>query len=248
MVIPARFGASRLPGKPLLVIGDRPLIQWVWQRACASGAASVTIATDDARILEAAAAFGADCVMTSAQHASGTDRIAEIARAKGFAEEDIVVNLQGDEPMMPAAVVDAVAQALNSRPQTEIATAVAPILSLAEFLDPSCVKALRARDGHAPVLQPRAGALAARQRRGRSADPLCRSLAPRRHLRLPGGEPAAICRVAADAARGGRTARAAARARARHAYLSRRLVRGAAGGRRYAEDLERMRAQLQQAP
>jgi 3-deoxy-manno-octulosonate cytidylyltransferase (CMP-KDO synthetase) len=149
VVIPARFGASRLPGKPLLVIGDRPLIQWVWQRACASGAASVTIATDDARILEAAAAFGADCVMTSAQHASGTDRIAEIARAKGFAEEDIVVNLQGDEPMMPSAVVDAVAQALNARPQTEIATAVAPILSLAEFLDPSCVKALRARDGHA---------------------------------------------------------------------------------------------------
>ena len=149
VVIPARFAASRLPGKPLLTIGGRPLIQWVWQCAVASGAASVTIATDDARILQSALSFGADCMMTSPQHASGTDRIAEAARAKGFAAEDVVVNLQGDEPMMPASVVSAVAQALSTRPQTEIATAVAPIRSLREFLDPNCVKALRATDGRA---------------------------------------------------------------------------------------------------
>jgi 3-deoxy-manno-octulosonate cytidylyltransferase (CMP-KDO synthetase) len=149
VVIPARYAASRLPGKPLLPIGDRPLIQWVWQRARASGAASVIIATDDARIAESARGFGAECLMTSPQHASGTDRIAEVARAKGFAADDIVVNLQGDEPMMPAPVVKEVAQALSERPHIDIATAVTPVQSLAEFLDPSCVKALRARDGQA---------------------------------------------------------------------------------------------------
>ena len=166
VVIPARFAASRLPGKPLLMIGGRPLIQWVWQCARASGAESVIIATDDVRILDSAVAFGADCLMTSAQHASGTDRIAEVARTRGFAADDIVVNLQGDEPMMPAAVVNEVAEALHARPQFDIATAVAPIQSLAEFLDTSCVKALRARDGQAlyfsraPVPWPRDGVAA----------------------------------------------------------------------------------------
>src|ERR1700716_243774 len=149
VVIPARFASSRLPGKPLLAIGDRPLIQWVWQCARASGAASVIVATDDARIFDSAQGFGADCLMTSAGHVSGTDRIAEVARVKGFSDDDIVVNLQGDEPMMPAAVVNEVAEALSTRPQFDIATAVTPIESLAEFLDTSCVKALRALDGHA---------------------------------------------------------------------------------------------------
>jgi 3-deoxy-manno-octulosonate cytidylyltransferase (CMP-KDO synthetase) len=149
VIIPARYGASRLPGKPLQQIGDRPLIQWVWQRARASGAASVIIATDDVRIADAAARFGADCLMTSPQHASGTDRIAEVVRSKRLAADDIVVNLQGDEPMMPEAVVRQVAEALDSRPEADIATAVAPIESLAEFLDTSCVKALRACDGRA---------------------------------------------------------------------------------------------------
>jgi 3-deoxy-manno-octulosonate cytidylyltransferase (CMP-KDO synthetase) len=161
VIIPSRYCASRLPGKPLLTVGDRPLIQWVWQCARASEAASVIIATDDARIRDAAQGFGAECLMTSAEHASGTDRIAEVVRAKGFAAEDIVVNLQGDEPMMPARVVNEVAAALRARPQIDIATAVAPIQSLAEFLDPSCVKALRAEDGaalyfsRAPVPWPR---------------------------------------------------------------------------------------------
>src|SRR5450631_3783929 len=149
VIIPARFAASRLPGKPLLVIGGCPLIQWVWQRARASRAASVIIATDDVRVFDTARSFGADCVMTSAQHASGTDRIAEVVRAKDFAADDIVVNLQGDEPMMPAAVINQVADPLNAQPEIDIATAVAPIQSLAEFLDPSCVKALRTGQGHA---------------------------------------------------------------------------------------------------
>jgi 3-deoxy-manno-octulosonate cytidylyltransferase (CMP-KDO synthetase) len=149
VIIPARFGSTRLPGKPLLQIGARPLIQWVWQRAVDSGAASVLVATDDERIRAAALKFGADCVMTSPDHVSGTDRIAETVRAKGFAAEDIVVNLQGDEPMMPADLVAKVAQSLHDVAGSEISTAVAPVQSLREFLDPNCVKALRARDGRA---------------------------------------------------------------------------------------------------
>jgi 3-deoxy-manno-octulosonate cytidylyltransferase (CMP-KDO synthetase) len=149
VVIPARFGSTRLPAKPLLEIGDRPLIQWVWQSAVASGAASVLVATDDERIRAAALKFGADCLMTSPHHVSGTDRIAEVVRAKGFAADDIVVNLQGDEPMMPAEVVARVAQGLHDIAGSDISTAVAPIQSLQEFLDPNCVKALRACDGRA---------------------------------------------------------------------------------------------------
>lgn len=149
VVIPARFGSSRLPGKALLMIGDRPMLQWVWQCAVASGAATVLIATDDERIRSAAVKFGADCQMTSARHASGTDRIAEVVSARRFAADDIVVNLQGDEPMMPAELVARVAQALHDSAGRDIATAVAPIESLREFLDPNCVKALRAADGRA---------------------------------------------------------------------------------------------------
>jgi len=149
VIIPARFGSTRLPGKPLLQIGDRPLIQWVWQRAVDSGAASVLVATDDERIRAAALKFGADCLMTSPHHVSGTDRIAETVRTQGFAADDIVVNLQGDEPMMPAGVVAAVAQSLRDVAGAEISTAAAPIRSLQEFLDPNCVKALRDPDGRA---------------------------------------------------------------------------------------------------
>ena len=133
----------------MLQIGDRPLIQWVWQSAVDSGAASVLVATDDERIRAVASKFGADCVMTSPSHVSGTDRIAETVRARGLAADDIVVNLQGDEPMMPAEVVAQVAQGLREISGSEISTAIAPIQSLQEFLDPNCVKALRARDGRA---------------------------------------------------------------------------------------------------
>jgi 3-deoxy-manno-octulosonate cytidylyltransferase (CMP-KDO synthetase) len=149
VIIPARFAASRLPGKPLLDVAGRPLIRWVWDCARASGAASVIVATDDARVRSVAAAFGADVAMTSAEHASGTDRIAEVVRARALRSEDIVVNLQGDEPLMPPAVPARVAAALVGHPQCGIATAATPISSLAEFLDPSHVKALRSGSGEA---------------------------------------------------------------------------------------------------
>jgi 3-deoxy-manno-octulosonate cytidylyltransferase (CMP-KDO synthetase) len=146
VVIPARYSASRLPGKPLLHIAGKPLIQWVWESARASGAASVTVATDDERIRSAAAGFGAECVMTG-DYASGTDRMAEVVRRRGFDADEVVVNLQADEPLMPSSVIAQVAAALG--PGIDIATAVAPIETLAEFLDANCVKALRARDGRA---------------------------------------------------------------------------------------------------
>jgi 3-deoxy-manno-octulosonate cytidylyltransferase (CMP-KDO synthetase) len=161
VLIPARFAATRLPGKPLLDIGGRPLIQWVWECARASGAASVIVATDDARIHKAAHGFGADVALTASEHASGTDRIAEVVRMRGLEPQDIIVNLQGDEPLMPPAVVSDVAAALSRRPLTGIATAVAPIRTLAEFLDPSCVKAIRGLEeqalyfSRAPVPWPR---------------------------------------------------------------------------------------------
>ncbi len=171
VVIPARFGATRLPGKPLLPIGGRPLIQWVWERACASGAASVVIATDDERIASAARGFGADCAMTASTHASGTDRVAEVVRARAWAPDDVVVNLQGDEPAMDPRLIAALAESLRVRPGFDLASAIAPIESLAEFLDPNCVKALRAEDGRAlyfsraPVPWPRDSAAGERPTR-----------------------------------------------------------------------------------
>jgi 3-deoxy-manno-octulosonate cytidylyltransferase (CMP-KDO synthetase) len=149
VIIPARFGASRLPGKPLLDVAGRPLIQWVWDCARASGAQSVIVATDDARIRSVATGFGADVAMTSAEHLSGTDRIAEVVRARAFSAQAIVINLQGDEPLMPPAVPARVATALDEHPECGIATAAAPILSLADFLDPNCVKVLRSAGGEA---------------------------------------------------------------------------------------------------
>ena len=169
VIIPARFAASRLPGKPLLLIEGRPLIQWVWQRAQDSGAKSVRIATDDVRIRDAALKFGAECVMTSTEHVSGTDRIAEVVRNSGLSAEEVIVNLQGDEPMMPAAHISGIAAAVSG--SVDIATAVAPVLRLEEFLDPNCVKALRAGDGRAlyfsraPVPWPRDEVLGGRPSR-----------------------------------------------------------------------------------
>ena len=171
VVIPARFSATRLPGKPLVDIGGRPLIRWVWECARASGAASVIVATDDERIERVAMGFGADVALTAANHASGTDRIAEVVRARRLPPADIVVNVQGDEPLMPPAVIRDVAAALSERPGTDIATAVAPVQSLAEFLDPSCVKALRGWEGQAlyfsraPVPWPRDSIAAGRPTR-----------------------------------------------------------------------------------
>src|SRR5215213_5548540 len=101
VVIPARYASSRLPGKVLLPLAGKPMLQWVYERARASAAGEVVIATDDTRIADAARGFGATVAMTDASHVSGTDRIAEVAQACGWAPAEIIVNLQGDEPLMP---------------------------------------------------------------------------------------------------------------------------------------------------
>jgi 3-deoxy-manno-octulosonate cytidylyltransferase (CMP-KDO synthetase) len=140
IVIPARYGSTRLPGKPLLELAGKPLIRWVYERARDTGAQDVIVATDDERIAAVARGFGAPVAMTAASHASGTDRIAEVARARGWVGADIVVNVQGDEPLMSAPLVLQVASLLAAFPQAHIATLAARLDSLAAFLDPNVVK------------------------------------------------------------------------------------------------------------
>ncbi|HEX5420920.1 MAG TPA: 3-deoxy-manno-octulosonate cytidylyltransferase [Gammaproteobacteria bacterium] len=149
IVIPARFGSSRLPGKPLADIGGRPMIAWVYERAAASGAEEVIVATDDRRIAAACEAFGARVELTRADHASGTDRIAELARRLAWDDARIVVNVQGDEPRLPPGLISQAARLLASRPDAAIATLVTPIESPAELDDPNVAKVVADRTGNA---------------------------------------------------------------------------------------------------
>ena len=171
VVIPARYASTRLPAKMLAPIAGRPLVQWVWERACASGAERVILATDDERIREAALAFGADCVLTEAAHASGTDRVAEVARRLALPADAIVVNVQGDEPLIDPSLIRRLAEALAVDASAQIATIVAPIRDLAQFLDPNCVKAVCDAAGRAlyfsraPIPWPRDAAPGARPAR-----------------------------------------------------------------------------------
>ena len=131
-------------------IGGKPMVQWVYERARASGADEVSIATDDPLILSAGHSFGAEVIMTSAAHTSGTDRIAEVARKQGWPESDIVVNVQADEPLIPPALIRQVARLLEKHPHAGIATLATPIESLEEFLNPNAVKV--ATDGQGRAL------------------------------------------------------------------------------------------------
>jgi 3-deoxy-manno-octulosonate cytidylyltransferase (CMP-KDO synthetase) len=141
VVIPARFDSSRLPGKALLPLAGKPMLQWVHERARASGAAEVCIATDDERIATAARGFGADVAMTARTHVSGTDRIAEVAANRRWKDDDIVVNVQGDEPLIPPVVIDQVAKLLATHARADIGTLAVKIDSLADLNDPNVVKA-----------------------------------------------------------------------------------------------------------
>jgi 3-deoxy-manno-octulosonate cytidylyltransferase (CMP-KDO synthetase) len=148
-VIPARYASTRLPGKPLAEIAGRPMVQHVHERVAASGASEVIVATDDARVAEACARFGAEVQMTSTSHASGTDRLAEVAARRGWSASDVVVNVQGDEPLLPPSLVRQVAALLNADPGADLATLCTPIGSLEEFLDPAVVKVVRRADARA---------------------------------------------------------------------------------------------------
>jgi 3-deoxy-manno-octulosonate cytidylyltransferase (CMP-KDO synthetase) len=149
VVIPARYGSSRLPGKPLLRIGGKSMLEWVHSRALASAAEEVLVATDDERIAETAKGFGARVVMTALTHVSGTDRIAQVAAASGWSADDIVVNLQGDEPLMPTELVDQVADLLARHADAGIATLASKITSVTQFLDPNVVKVVTDAQGRA---------------------------------------------------------------------------------------------------
>lgn len=152
VVIPARYASTRLPGKPLLEIQGKPMVQWVVEAACASAAGEVLVATDEARIAGAVTnprGTGSLAVMTSTEHRSGTDRIAEVATLRGWTGDTIVVNVQGDEPQLPPQLINQVAQLLAGHPQAQLATLCTPIESLEEFLNPNVVKVVSADDATA---------------------------------------------------------------------------------------------------
>ena len=153
VVIPARYASTRLPGKPLLDIGGVPMIQRVVARACASSADEVLVATDDARIGEAVADTRhperSIAVMTDPALPSGTDRVAAVAAARGWSDDTVVVNVQGDEPFLPPGLIDQVAGLLGRDATAAVATLASPIESLAEFIDPNVVKVVKAHDGTA---------------------------------------------------------------------------------------------------
>lgn len=139
IAIPARYGASRLPGKPLRMLGGEPLVRHVVRRALECGAAEVVLATDDDRIARAVADLPVAVCMTRADHASGTDRLAEVARQRGWADERPVLNLQGDEPFVPVAALHATVAALVAD-DAPMATMATPITDSAALFDPDVVK------------------------------------------------------------------------------------------------------------
>ncbi|WP_172151163.1 MULTISPECIES: 3-deoxy-manno-octulosonate cytidylyltransferase [Pseudomonas] len=147
VVIPARYASSRLPGKPLQDIAGKPMIQHVWEQAGKSSARQVVVATDDARIVEACRGFGAEVLLTRIDHNSGTDRLAEVAAVLGLAPDAIVVNVQGDEPLIPPAIIDQVAANLAANPQAAIATLAEPIDDVAALFNPNVVKVASDRHG-----------------------------------------------------------------------------------------------------
>ncbi len=149
VVIPARYGSSRLPGKPLLDIAGKPMIRHVWERAVESGAGEVIVATDDERIASACRGFGASVSMTSGGHQSGTDRIAEVAMGRDWLDTEIIVNVQGDEPLLPPALIGQVAELLQFNPAAGIATLGTAIQSLEDYLNPNVVKFVTRTDGTA---------------------------------------------------------------------------------------------------
>lgn len=140
VVIPARYASSRLPGKPLMPIAGKPMVQHVYEQAQKSRAARVVVATDDSRIEEACRKFGAEVVMTSPNHASGTDRLEEVARKLGLDPDHRVVNVQGDEPLIPPALIDQVADNLEQYPEASISTLCERIHDVHQVFNPNIVK------------------------------------------------------------------------------------------------------------
>jgi 3-deoxy-manno-octulosonate cytidylyltransferase (CMP-KDO synthetase) len=181
VVIPARYASSRLPGKPLQDIAGKPMIRHVWEQACKSGAQRIVVATDDQRILEACDGFGAEALLTRVEHNSGTDRLAEVAQKLGLPADAIVVNVQGDEPLIPPSVIDQVARNLATHPEAAIATLAEPISDPQALFNPNVVKVLSDIDGLALTFS-RAPLPWARDEFARDRDALPAGVPYRRHI------------------------------------------------------------------
>ncbi|MDP1524235.1 MAG: 3-deoxy-manno-octulosonate cytidylyltransferase [Rhodocyclaceae bacterium] len=183
VVIPARFASTRLPGKPLADLAGKPMVVRVVEAAQQSGAAEVIVATDDSRVFDAVMAQGHAAVMTRVDHVSGTDRLAEVAVLRGWSDDEIVVNVQGDEPLIEPSLVADVARALRADREAAIATAAHAITAIEDFLNPNVVKVVTTANhralyfSRAPIPWHRDG-LAARR------DVLPPELQPHRHIGL----------------------------------------------------------------
>lgn len=149
IVIPARYGSSRLPGKPLIEFAGKPMVQHVYERALATGIIDIVIATDDQRIYDAAIGFGADVIMTSVDHENGTERIAEVAAKLGWHDDDVIVNVQGDEPLIPRDLIELTAKGLLDHPEAGMSSLCTPIDSAEDAFDPNAVKAVLDNKGFA---------------------------------------------------------------------------------------------------
>ncbi|NGZ18440.1 3-deoxy-manno-octulosonate cytidylyltransferase [Vibrio aestuarianus] len=148
VVIPARYQSTRLPGKPLADIGGKPMIEWVYEQAKQAGADRVVVATDDARVEQAVQAFGGEVCMTSPNHESGTERLAEVVKLMGIADDHIIVNVQGDEPLIPPSIIQQVAHNLANS-TGPMATLAVEIADEAEVFNPNAVKVITDKEGYA---------------------------------------------------------------------------------------------------
>ncbi|MFU2080339.1 3-deoxy-manno-octulosonate cytidylyltransferase [Avibacterium endocarditidis] len=147
VIIPARFASSRLPGKPLADIAGKPMIAHVWQKAQQSGASRVVVATDNQAVAQAVQAFGGEVCMTSEHHNSGTERLAEVVEKLALADDEIVVNIQGDEPLIPPVIVQQVADNL-AKNSVKMATLAVPLNDAEELFNPNVVKAVADQSGN----------------------------------------------------------------------------------------------------
>jgi 3-deoxy-manno-octulosonate cytidylyltransferase (CMP-KDO synthetase) len=149
VIIPARYASTRLPGKPLIDLGGKPMVVRVMEVAAAAGAAFAVVATDDERVAEAVTANGGEAILTSSEHETGTDRLAEVARRMRLDPEVVVVNLQGDEPSLPAELVTRVAHTLMQEPEASLSTLATALRERSELFDPNVVKVVLDQAGHA---------------------------------------------------------------------------------------------------
>lgn len=149
VIIPARYASTRFPGKPLVDINGKPMVQHVYERAVEAGASKVIVATDDLRIAKVVSDFGGQYCMTGSHHESGTERLAEVIEMEGFLAHELVVNVQGDEPFIPAVNIQQVAENLHHHQQAEMATLAVKITDVEEAFNPNVVKVVTDKQGFA---------------------------------------------------------------------------------------------------